>query len=512
MDVAEGPVMKRALSGILRGAIMTAIACTARSASAGTITSVQGDFSRGQSIAIVGVGFGDQGPSVALFDDFDDCAACRPGATVEPAGPDLGSWDSSQNFPTYTAEDSHAGLSMLASNYLPNSGGCPGPGGTGCDPTSNYSSIRFAFSPPATEVFWSFWRYLPAGQTFPLESCNDINWKISWLYGTAAEPDNVINDWIVPAYNEANHAAGFELPSGAGSNAGFADVNCGKEMYPMYMAEPAAPGNWIRYSVHVRGGSSCDGTFRIWQIPFLAEEIGGMDCTNPRNTCEMLRKERTEINTMTEAWHYLGFNAYARNAENGCAPTDVSIPRYDDVYVAVGPGAQARVELANHETWGDPAYAADLNMAICPPTAWSDASVTCTVRHGSFAEGQAAFLFVVDANGVISDQDPATPGAQGFPVVLGTSSPSAVASGAASAATGGASGPSSGTETTSAGSGAQGPTSPAGDADPEASDGASGCSCRVLSTGGADHGPLAAVAVAVVLATLRRRQRSPRRQ
>ena len=39
-----------------------------------------------------------------------------------------------------------------------------------------------------------------------------------------------------------------------------------------------------------------------------------------------------------------------------------------------------------------------------------------TVRQGSLAAGRTAYLFVVDASGVISDQNPSANGAQEFPV------------------------------------------------------------------------------------------------
>jgi hypothetical protein len=394
------------------------LALTPCLAHAASITGVSGTLVDGETIVVTGEGFGAQGPDVRLYDDFDGCSECASDATLGPGGADVGAWTRLANFPSYTDVDSHAGLSMLTSNYLPNSGGCPGPDGQGCESTSNYAVAAYEFTPAVTEVFWSFWRYLPADHTFPLESCDSINWKISWLYGTRAQHDNVINDWIVPVYNEAEHAQGYDISSIA-SNQGFTESNCGADLYPMYMVEPAATGTWVRYSVHVVGSSECAGTFRLWQIPFVTQEFGGYGCGDPRNTCEMLRKERTSIDTMVEPWHTISFNAYARNAENGCQATDVSVPRYDDIYVAAGPGAAARVEIASHATWGDPAHAAELDMSICPPTAWADGEVSCTVRPGSLPGDSTAYLFVVDADGTPSDQDPAQPGAQGFAIELG---------------------------------------------------------------------------------------------
>src|SRR5688572_27156872 len=75
---------------------------------AGSITGVSGELARGQSITVSGSGFGGVGPTVALFDDFDDCPGCQPGAPVTVDGPNVGVWSDAPNFPTYTDEDSHA--------------------------------------------------------------------------------------------------------------------------------------------------------------------------------------------------------------------------------------------------------------------------------------------------------------------------------------------------------------------------------------------------------------------
>jgi hypothetical protein len=48
------------------------------------------------------------------------------------------------------------------------------------------------------------------------------------------------------------------------------------------------------------------------------------------------------------------------------------------------------------------------------PSAWSDGSITAQVNLGKFTQGQAAYLFVVDASGNVS--------ATGLPVTAGGTS------------------------------------------------------------------------------------------
>jgi hypothetical protein len=93
-------------------------------------------------------------------------------------------------------------------------------------------------------------------------------------------------------------------------------------------------------------------------------------------------------------------NAFGNQAAN-------SHPTFDDFYVAVGAGARARVEIGNK-----PNYADCTELAITTPTHWTDTEIRTTIRQGLFDEGQTAYLFVVTANGVVS---------QGRAIKIGTS-------------------------------------------------------------------------------------------
>jgi hypothetical protein len=92
-------------------------------------------------------------------------------------------------------------------------------------------------------------------------------------------------------------------------------------------------------------------------------------------------------------------NAYGRQTAN-------SFPMFDDFYVAVGPGARARVEIGNM-----PTYAASTVLAITTPTSWSNSEITTTVHQGAFRAGQTAYLYVVGADGVVSER--------GYPITVG---------------------------------------------------------------------------------------------
>ena len=81
-------------------------------------------------------------------------------------------------------------------------------------------------------------------------------------------------------------------------------------------------------------------------------------------------------------------------------------PVYDDVYVATGPNARARVEIGTG--CADGVYSSCTNLSLATINSWSDRSISASVRAGSLAAGPG-HLFVIDADGNAS---------AGFAVVL----------------------------------------------------------------------------------------------
>jgi len=78
----------------------------------------------------------------------------------------------------------------------------------------------------------------------------------------------------------------------------------------------------------------------------------------------------------------------------GYTPPTVYI-YYDDVYID---NTIARVVAGD-----SPEFDNCTHQEIQIPTAWSDSSITITVNRGSFADGEEVYLFVVDANGNVSN-------------------------------------------------------------------------------------------------------------
>ena len=86
---------------------------------------------------------------------------------------------------------------------------------------------------------------------------------------------------------------------------------------------------------------------------------------------------------------------------------------FSDLYVDF---TQARVEICDTSTW-----AARSHCEIQIPTAWSSTNASINVNQGSFTNG-SAFLYVIDVNGNVSDQNTSLAGSQGYPITFGAGS------------------------------------------------------------------------------------------
>jgi hypothetical protein len=92
-------------------------------------------------------------------------------------------------------------------------------------------------------------------------------------------------------------------------------------------------------------------------------------------------------------WERIHINGYGRVAPN-CYPT------FDDVYIAQGAYAQARVEIGNNSN-----YLNCTKLAISTHTNWVATSITSTIRGGNFTNGEDVYVFVIDSDGNISSGD-----------------------------------------------------------------------------------------------------------
>ncbi len=295
-------------------------------------------------------GFGATGPTVDFFDDFRNGT---DGVAHGLADPVIGSWDSRPGLPKVVDEQSLTkGLSLKVIDAV-------------------MKQIRFAFPGPRTEFFLCYWL-----------RC-DINWvdivagnfKSTWILdqagsfsGTDDEYDNCFpqraggsgwevsgNDtqrhwqWTTAAINKDlwHRAALWEKDIESNPDPGPLDMK--------FFAQRLTPGLANeRTDVPNKPTSDPQGMFTV----------GGGD---------------PPASTSVGLINFPGFEGFGGQAW------------YDEIYIASGPGAAARVEIGNNSD-----YDSCTRLAIATITAHSNEEITCTLRDGGFGTFANQHMHITD--------------------------------------------------------------------------------------------------------------------
>jgi hypothetical protein len=115
---------------------------------------------------------------------------------------------------------------------------------------------------------------------------------------------------------------------------------------------------------------------------------------------------RTKTSSNPESWHSVWFGNYLGHGSTDNCPSSpgASYTYWDDVYLDT---TQARVEIGNAAV-----YTQCSHREIQIPSEWSADSVTISGHMGTFENGEAAYIFLIDEDGGVSE---------GFgPVVVGS--------------------------------------------------------------------------------------------
>jgi len=135
----------------------------------------------------------------------------------------------------------------------------------------------------------------------------------------------------------------------------------------------AMAGRWSKVEMAIKVTSQNDGYVIMWENGQQVMNYAGPTDTFPGTRRTIAIGGYARMQGYTSNWRY-----------------------FDDVYVDT---TLARVVLANKPVLSE---ATVIENQI--PSAWSDGSITATVNLGQFAQGQPAYLFVVDSSGVPSDK------------------------------------------------------------------------------------------------------------
>lgn len=342
------------------------LCATAQAAPA--ISTVSGSVSNGSTVTISGSGFGNMGPNIILFDDFEKGAN---GNTLSHAviNAQIGTWRDvsakiSPYFPTYSNLQAHSGSLALRQNW--GSGSGQQEGARWVAPTINGAQ---------NHLYFSFWTYLPTGQNVPGACCGSgPNWKVWW----ASSNDGYATDYASEVVTDPPKETSICWVDGSQNRACVG-----------YQPFSFSKGQWNRIEVELVGSTGAGKVARWDTNPTLARNLFGT------------ASGRT-LDDGVAGWSYLHFPGFGRYDSN-------SNTYYDDIYVASGTGALARVEVGNASTFNG-----STNLAVATVNSWSDTSVQATIRQGSFQSGIQAYLYVIDANGNVNSQ--------GYPITIGQGS------------------------------------------------------------------------------------------
>jgi hypothetical protein len=345
-------------------------------------TSASGTIAAGQSLTVSGSNFGSTGPNVVLMEDFERDTA---GQKVKLAGAPVGAWTGYNSSNSFLASPvAHTGnVGFHSYDYS----------GQGAN------ILQLALGAQYQEAFISFWVTVPSGKSFPGalgpngaapppapgQFSYDSSWKMAWLLQGAGANSNAAQfDLRTLDYS------GFGQFSPAESNAN----------YTMYIQ----PGNywqnansigtawwswngWNRVTTWFRGNSTVPsgGISGFTQTLNAEHGMASYSFGNPVTypTSAMFQ------NGVPQYFTQINIPGWIRpNSGPNCDPT------YDDVYVAVGPGAVARVELTDA-----PTYTASKHVTILRTTSWSAGKVVASIPSAGLDFTGTAYLYVTDMNG-----------------------------------------------------------------------------------------------------------------
>jgi hypothetical protein len=343
-----------------------------RSEAAPSISSVSGNISDGQDITVSGSSFGNNGPDIVIFDDFEK-GTNGSGISTATGLAQIGNWTkgNTSGLTTYSNEWAHSGTQCMKNNW-----------DTPLAEPGNQVGLQWGL---ATEVFYSFWTTVPSGKNVPGDQTSGgsplaPNWKLTWMWGGqfgSAHADEYISNTVLSENLQYGYWFTYNNPQG----------RVGSYEIKNHMTK----GEWSRYDLYQKGGIT-DGILQ------------GVETDAAHGRVVIVNKKNVYTLEDGYGWDTMTMPGYGR----GKTANGVTV--YDDVYLAIGPGARARVEIGNA-----PIYDNCNNLAIITPTSWSDTFITATVRQGSFTNSQTAYLYAVDANGNVN--------ANGYQVTIGGGTP-----------------------------------------------------------------------------------------
>lgn len=331
-----------------------------------SIAGVTGSFEIGGSITISGLHFGTLGPNVIMYDSFENGVT---GSYVQTQGSEYGEWGDAGGEAKYYAQGYSGGMAASV-----NGDGAVQKGGVQMvagldDPNGDFGYAGFS------EVFVavaikdvSVFPGASSVDTFPDFSATKDLWMMYGPDGHEYGASGQGHDYILGGWNGGGFSAGGNttpLPT-------------------WWMANNWELQEWNHESFYVKLDPN---------DPYGDVDQAYLQFVNSSGVSLEVRDGAlmTEMPGVPAMWDRINFGGwYSWAAEN-------DIRLMDDAYMAIGPGAQARVVITNSAD-----YDTSTLITYLVPTAWDDGSITASFYGSAITDIDHAYLYVFDADGNVN--------------------------------------------------------------------------------------------------------------
>lgn len=335
------------------------------------ITSVTGTKSHGSSITIAGAQFGTKSSAGPVIYDDATGASTPEAFGWDDAWPNAASGGASYNLAYRTLPTTNGSVSTLPHSHITKCiAGAHNAGAANTGANVDLEYYRTVSSYPAY-TFVSLWFRMDSNWQFNSASENNKmfdwgnehggydlpqNWYIEWGTGENSWESNHATNPVAWHFNSDDPSAPYPLEDPDQNGHGRTWSNA---------ADPFA--DWIKMEYAVKWTQDSTGFVKLWENGTLKVDYEG----------------RTDASTWTGTDRYDMIGGYSdeRAPQNWRYMADVY---YDHTL--------SRVILGNASTIGSCTIK---EPQVC--TAWSDTSITCTMKHGAIPTG-SAWLYVFDAS------------------------------------------------------------------------------------------------------------------
>ncbi len=326
------------------------------------IASVAGTIADGQVLTITGAGLG-SGPTNVMFENYSngilgsEILATNTNFDIDTANTSKGIRVADSRSGSFANSDFNESATAFIGSRL---------------------AVDFSGGADTTEVFISYAVKVPTGSNFPgndggnsgtnADYSTDSSWKTGWLLGDGGS--GTLNDVVIATHTGAGvwQTAGNDL--GVFNNYG---------QNPLWWKW----GKWNRISSWIKAGAT----------PNI--DAGNLYMQVANTETPIFEQATTPVifanGSAPYRWGQFGVPGWMRDrVDRGGVAT-----LHDDVYVAWGPNAAARVELGNAAT-----YESCTDLAVCDRTSWVSGQIIVNCREGGLNLASPTWLFITLADNV----------------------------------------------------------------------------------------------------------------